>query len=78
MYIVFIIQAGVPEYTQKVLEDLIARLQLGDRELFEDARIFDTRPQLAEAIAMLRGEPRIEDIQVRAYEKYMARGGDPS
>ena len=67
---------GVLEYTQKVLEDLIARLQLGDRELFEDAWIFDTRPQLEEAIAMLRGEPPIEDIQVRAYEKYMARGGE--
>ena len=65
---------GVLEYARKVLEELTARLELGDGGRFQDAWLYETSPQLEEAIGMLRGEPRVEDIQVRAYEKYIARG----
>lgn len=65
---------GVLEYARRVLEDLSARLEPGDRDRFQDAWFYETRPQLEEAIGIFRGEPRGEDIQVRAYEKYIARG----
>jgi hypothetical protein len=65
---------GVLEYARRVLEGLMARLEPGDRDRFQDAWSYETRPQLDEVIGMFRGEPRSEDIQVRAYEKYIARG----
>jgi len=65
---------GVLEYTRNVLENLILRMEPEDRERFQEAWSYETRPQLEEAIGMLRGEPRREDIQSRAYQKYVARG----
>lgn len=65
---------GVLEYAKNVLEELMHRLEPKDRALFEVAWFSETRPQLEETISMLHGEPRWEDIAVRAYEKYEARG----
>jgi hypothetical protein len=64
---------GVLEFTGKLLEDLISRLQAEDRRAFEDAWYSETRPQLDQAIGMLRGQPREEDTRRGAYELYEAR-----
>jgi len=68
---------GVLEYARRVLEDLVARLPTEDRGRFQDTWLYETNPQIEEAIGMLRGEPRIDDVRVRAYEKYIARKRDP-
>jgi DUF2934 family protein len=65
---------GVLEFTGKLLELLMSRLDLEDRELFQDAWYSETKPQLDEAIRMLRGQPREEDTRIRAYELYEAPG----
>jgi hypothetical protein len=65
---------GVLEFTGRLLEHLMSRLETKDRGRFEDAWYSETRPQLDEAIGMLRGHPREEDTRRRAYELYEARG----
>jgi hypothetical protein len=66
--------AGVLEFTGRLLELLISRLHPEDREPFQDAWYGETKPQLEEAIGMLRGQPRKEDTRSRAYELYESRG----
>ncbi len=65
---------GVLELVGRLLEHLMSRLDIEDRSRFEDAWYSETRPQLDEAIGMLRGQPREEDTRLRAYELYEARG----
>src|SRR5260370_38754468 len=64
----------VLEFTGRVLEHLISTLQPEGRKEFEDAWRGETRPQLDEAIGILRGQPPEEDTRARAYELYEARG----
>jgi hypothetical protein len=52
----------------------MSRLDLEDRELFQDAWYSETKPQLDEAIRTLRGQPREEDTRIRAYELYESPG----
>jgi hypothetical protein len=66
--------AGVLEFTGRLFELLISRLHPEDREPFQDAWYGETKPQLGEAIGMLRGQPRKEDTRSRAYELYESRG----
>lgn len=65
---------GVLEFTGKLLEHLMSRLDTEDRALFEDAWYSETKPQLEQAISTLRGRPSEEDIRPRAHEIYEARG----
>jgi hypothetical protein len=67
---------GVLEFTGKLLERLISRLNIEDRARFADAWFNETKPQLVEAVNTLRGLPREEDIRRRAYEMYEMRGRD--
>ncbi len=57
---------GVLEFTGRVLEHLISTLQPEGRKEFEDAWRGETRPQLDEAIGILRGQPPEEDTRARA------------
>lgn len=66
--------ASVLEFTGKLLEHLMSGLNPEDRTRFQDAWAYETRPQLDEAIRMLRGQPRDEDTRVRAFGLYEARG----
>jgi len=65
---------GVLEFTGRLLELLILRLNPEDRRLFEEAWYAETRLQLDTAINTLRGVPSDEDIRRRAHEIYEARG----
>jgi len=65
---------GVLEFTGRLLEHLVSRLHQEASKQFEDAWSSETKPQLDEAIRMLRGEPREEDTRARAYQLFQARG----
>ena len=65
---------GVLQFTGRVMEHLISTLQPAARKEFEDVWRGETRPQLDEAIDILRGQPPQEDTRARAYELYEARG----
>jgi hypothetical protein len=65
---------GALQFTGRVLEHLISTLRPESRTEFEDVWRTETRPNLDEAIQILRGEPNEEDTRARAYELYEARG----
>jgi hypothetical protein len=65
---------GVLEYASNAMENLINWLKPEHLQRFQDAWLQETKPQVEEAIETLRGNPRLEDIQSRAYERYLARG----
>lgn len=65
---------GVLEFTGKVLEHLTSKLATPTQQEFVDTWHGETKPQLDEAIRVLRGEPSDEDTRARAYELYEARG----
>ena len=64
---------GVLQFTGRVMEHLISTLQPAARKEFEDVWRGETRPQLDEAIDILRGQPPQEDTRARADELYWER-----